>query len=236
MPVVGFYLSSSGASEGGARSATEIVSATDNNVFPDVSDVSRIAGGTMTRKIFAANENGVDAYGPHSIWALAQPTNATGSIALGFDDADDDDAAFATLVNFSASAKVALVSDGADTRSVDVWGELAGTPQMETVVLTGASEVLTVANFDVVLAMHTTISASRIVTIKQGAGGTTRGTIPIGAVNCFRWLTPATSKSTGMRLPSLPTGQANGIWEKVEWVPDAGAIDASDFALKTEAL
>jgi hypothetical protein len=240
MPVSGsdlhFYLSSGGASEGGARSATEIVSATDNNVFPDVGDVARIAGGSMTRKIFVANEHGVDAYAAHSIWILLQPTNAEGSIGLGFDDADDDEPDQATLVDFSASAKVALISDGADTRSVDIWGELAGTPKVETVVLTGASEVLSATNFDKVYAVHTTISASRTITIKQGPGGTTRGTIPVGAVNCFRWLTPATAKSTGIRLPSLATGQANGLWELVEWDPDAAAIDASDFAIKTEAL
>ena len=140
-----WMLSSSGASEGGAESATGIVDATDNNVFPDVSDASRIAGGSMTRKIFVENTHGTDAYGAHSIWVLVVPTNATGSIGLGFDDADDVDPAMGTLVDFSAGAKVALVSNGSDTRPVDIWGLVGTTPTMETVVLTGTAEVLSVA-------------------------------------------------------------------------------------------
>lgn len=239
MAVIGsdlhWYLSSSGASEGGAKSATEITDATDNNVFPDVSDASRIAGGTMTRKIFVDNENGVDSYGAHAIWALVVPTNATGSIGLGFDDADDTDGT-GGLTDFSAPAKVALVSNGSDTRDVDIWGLVGTTPTKETVTLTGSSEVLSVATFDHVFAFHTTISASRTITIKQGTGGTTRGTIAVGAVNCFRWLSPASSKPTGIQLPALATGGTDGIWEKVTWIAGAGAVAGDDMAIKTEAL
>lgn len=231
-----WLLSSSGASEGGAMSATPIVDATDNNVFPDVSDASRIAGGSMTRKIFVENTHGTDAYGAHSIWVLVVPTNATGSIGLGFDDADDADSAMGTLVDFSAGAKVALVSNGSDTRPVDIWGLVGSTPTKETVTLTGTSEVLSVATFAHVFAMHTTVSASRTITVKEGTGGTTRGSIGTGKVNCFRWLTPASSKSTGIQLPSLPAGSADGIWERVAWSASAGAVAADDFALETEAL
>jgi hypothetical protein len=244
MPVTGadidhWYRSSSGDSEGGAKSATEIIDATDENVFDDVGDIARIAGGTMYRKIFLVNEHAVDAYDDHSIWALAQPTNATGSIGLGFDDADDADETQGTLVDLSAAAVVALVSDGADTRTATIYGidNSSGDPVAEDVVLTGSSEVLSVTTFSSVYAVRlSAISASRAVSIKQGAGGTVRGTLPIGAVNCFRWLTPATSKSTGLKLPPLASGEANGIWERVAWAAGAGAIDASDFALKTEAL
>jgi hypothetical protein len=241
MPVIGsdlhWYLSSSGASEGGAKSATEIPNAVDDNVFADVSDSARIAGGSQIRKIFLANENGVDAYLDHSIWVLVVPTNATPYIGLGFDDADDADSAAGTLVDFSAPAKVALSSDGADTRDVDIYGLVGSTPTKETVTLTGSSEVLCIATFDHIFALHASaVSASRTITIKEGAGGTTRGQITIGHVNCFRWLSPASSKSTGLQLPSLPTGQADGIWERFDWAPDAGAVTGNDFALKTEGL
>jgi len=229
-----FFLSATGASEGGATSATPITDAVDNNVFSDVSSSSRIAGGTEVRKIFMANEHATDTYAAHSIWISTAPSHCVGSIGLGFDDADDDEATGGNLVAFSAPAKVALVSDAADTRSVDIYGLVGTTPTKETVVLNGTAEVLSSATFAAVFGTHTTVSASRTVTIKQGTGGTARGTIGIGKTNCFLWLTAA-SKSAGLRLPALVAGATEGIWEKVVWV--AGAIaSAQDLPLATEAL
>jgi len=233
---LGWYLSSSGASEGGAKSATPIVDAVDNNVFSDVSSPSRIAGGTEYRKIFLANEHGTDTYAAHSIWIVIPPTHGTGYIALGFDDAADDEETGGNLVAFAGAAKVALVSDGADSRSVDIIGLVGGVPTLETVVLTGTSEVLSAATFDAggVFALHTTVSASRVVTVKEGTGGTTRGTIGIGTVNCFLWITAA-SKSAGLRLPALAAGLADGVWLKTVWAADAIA-GAQDFPLATEPI
>jgi hypothetical protein len=229
-----FYLSATGASEGGAVSATPIVDAVDNNVFSDVSSSSRIAGGTEYRKIFMSNEHATDTYAAHSIWISTAPSHCTGYVGLGFDDADDDESTGGNLVAWSAGAKVALVSDAADTRSVDVYGLVGTTPTKETMTLNGAAEVLSTATFAAVFALHTTVSGSRTVTVKQGTGGTTRGTIGIGATNCFLWLTAA-SKSAGLRLPALSAGATEGIWEKAVWV--AGAVaSAQDLPLATEAL
>ena len=231
---LGWYLSSSGASEGGALSATPIVDAVDNNVFSDVSSSARIAGGTQYRKIFMANEHATDTYAAHSIWISTAPSHCTGYIGLGFDDADDDEPTGGNLVAFSAGAKVALISDAADPRSVDIYGLVGSTPTKETVVLNGASEVLTSATFAAVFALHTTVSGSRTVTVKQGTGGTTRGTIGIGTTNCFLWITAA-SKSAGLRLSALVASATDGIWEKVVWVASAVA-SAQDLPLATEAL
>jgi hypothetical protein len=229
-----FYLSATGASEGGAVSATPIVDAVDNNVFSDVSSSSRIAGGTEYRKIFMSNEHATDTYAAHSIWISTAPSHCTGYVGLGFDDADDDESTGGNLVAWSAGAKVALVSNAADTRSVDVYGLVGTTPTKETMTLNGAAEVLSTATFAAVFALHTTVSGSRTVTVKQGTGGTTRGTIGIGATNCFLWLTAA-SKPVGLRLPALVAGATEGIWEKVVWV--AGAVaSAQDLPLATEAL
>jgi hypothetical protein len=229
-----FYLSATGASEGGATSATPIVDAVDNNVFSDVSSSSRIAGGTEVRKIFMANEHATDTYAAHSIWISTDPSHSDGYIGLGFDDADDDESTGGNLVAWSAGAKVALISDAADTRDVDVYGLVGSTPTKETVTLNGAAEVLTSATFAAVLAFHTTVSGSRTITIKQGTGGTTRGTIGIGHTNCFLWLTAA-SKSVGLRLPALVAGANVGIWEKVVWAASAVAGE-QDLPLATEAL
>src|SRR3954463_12351177 len=49
----------------------------------------------------------------------------------------------------SSAAKLALISDGADTRSVDIVGRLAsGAVATETVVLTNAVEVLSVNTYE----------------------------------------------------------------------------------------
>ena len=233
---IGWYLSSSGASEGGAMSATPITSAVDNNVFPDVSDSSRVAGGEMIRKIFMANDHAIDSYAAHAIWIEPALTHSTGYIGLGFDDADDDETDAGALTTFSGAAKVSLRSDAADTRAVDVYGLVGGTPTKETMTLNGTAEVLSTATFDAgrVYGLHTTVSGSRIITIKEGAGGTTRGTIGIGYASIFLWIT-ATSKSVGLRLPLLAAGSGDGIWQKVVWSP-AAVAGAQDLPLATEAL
>jgi hypothetical protein len=232
-----WLLSASGASEGGARSAVEVADATSENLFPNITEAEALAGGTDYRKLFSANDDGVDSYPEHSIWLKGAPSAGhTMSIGLGFDDGADADATAGILASFSAAAKVALVSDGADTRSCDVWGyDAAGDPLMETVVLTGAAEVLSVATFSDVLAVHTTTSGSRTVTIKQGTGGTTRGQIAIGQAVCFRWLA-ATTKSTGIKLPPLATGGADGVWIRRAWAASLAAIDATEAKLRTEEL
>jgi hypothetical protein len=231
-----WYLSSSGASEGGAMSATPITSAVDNNVFPDVSDSSRVAGGEMIRKVFLANDHATDDYVAHSIWIATAPSHCTAYIGLGFDDADDDETDAGALTTFSGAAKVSLASDAADTRTVDVYGLVGGVPTKETMTLNGAAEVLSTATFDAgkVYALHTTVSGSRTVTVKEGTGGTTRGTIGIGYANCFLWITAA-SKSVGLWLPLLAAGLGDGIWQKVVWGASA-IVGAQDVPLATETL
>lgn len=229
MPVAGsnivWYLSSSGASEGGARSATAITDNVDENLYEDVLDIARIAGGEMLRKLYAANDHGVDSLASHSIWAVMVPTPAEVEIGLGVELADDADADAGTLVDFTAAAKVALVSDGPDTRTIRLLGkDAAGDPITEDVVLTGAAEVLSAADFSSLynasIAPGDVVSASRTVTIKQGTGGTVRGQIGIGLVVCFRWIAGATSKSLGLHLVALPSGAAEPIWTRVTWDPD----------------
>lgn len=233
-----WYLSSSGASEGGAKSTTPIVDATDENLFEDVSDVARIAGGEEIRKLFGANEDVVDALPDHSVWALESPTPAVPYIGLGVDSADDADPDAAALTDFGAAAKVALSSDGADTRVVRIRGlDSSGDPITEDVVLTGASEVLSVADFSSVYNVAAdAVSASRTITIKEGAGGTTRGQILVGQIVCFRWVAGATSKSTGLKLVALPTGSADPIWTKVTWAADVAPTAAVHLKLRAQTL
>jgi hypothetical protein len=230
-------LAASGASEGGAQTATVIPDNVDENLFEDVSDTTRIAGWTEIRKLYLGNENGVDSLPPHSLWELATPTGCTTSIGLGVNSADDADPAAGTLVDFSAPAQVALASNGADTRTVRLRGKNAdGDPITEDVVLTGASEVLSVATFSsLYLGAADAVSASRTVTIKEGSAGTTRGTIAVNQLCCFRWITGATSKSTGIHLAAMATGGEIPIWARIVGPADVAA-GARTLSLRVQTL
>src|SRR3990172_6056868 len=85
------------------------------------------------------------------------------------------------FTQFSGNARLALISDGADTRDVNVKGrDTTGAKITETITLTGAVEVLSVATFERMLSVQApTGSATRTVTAKQGSGGTTIGTIQV---------------------------------------------------------
>jgi hypothetical protein len=149
------------------------------------------------------------------------PVNATLLLGFGFDHTTDDDPAQGNMTAWSANAKVALISDGADVRTATIYGmDNAGTPVpiSEAVVMTGASEVLSVATFSKVwgVVMSAT-DASRTVLVKQGTGGTTRGTIGLLKKLCFLFVSAGTVKANGIALPDLAAGQNYGVWRKLTW-------------------
>ena len=92
------------------------------------------------------------------------------------------------FTQFGSSAKLSLTSDGTDTRLVDVVGRLAsGAIATETVTLTNAVEVLSVNTYERIESVKAqTTSASRTVTLKQGAGGSTIATIPVNILHALR--------------------------------------------------
>ena len=229
MPVVDadliWTLAADGASEGGAQTATVIPDAVDENLFEDILDAARIAGWTQIRKLYLGNEDGVDALPDHSLWVLAGATGCTVELGLGINHADDDEPSQGTLVDLAAPGKVALISNGTDARTVTIRGkDSAGDPFDEDVVLDGSNEVLTVADFsEIYLAAADALSGSRTITIKDGAGGSTIGTIPTNEIACFRWLSGATSKSTGIHLVAMPTGGEIPIWIRIVGPADVAA-------------
>lgn len=217
--------STAASSTGGAVSASGITSGVDNNLWADVSDSQRIAGGEMYRKVFWKNANGVDAALKPVLWASTLPTGGTLSYGLGHNDAGDDDPAQGNMTALGASAQVALVSDGADTRQATVWGmDDSGTPVpvSETVTLNGTTEVLTVGTFSKVWGVVAgTESASRTITVKQGSGGTTRGVIGPDQKCCWLWVVGPSTKAAGIALPDLAAGGHYGLWMRYAW--SAGA-------------
>lgn len=128
------------------------------------------------------------AYGPAS-----QPTDDTSTSGGAIDALTRP-----VFTQFTANAKLALISDGADTRSVDVVGrDATGAVVSETIVLTGATEVLSVATFERIQSVKAqTTSGTRIVTAKQGSAGATIGTIPLSEKGFYMMFRNAASAGT----------------------------------------
>lgn len=213
-----YYKSTNGDSAGGVISAVEIVAGVKNNLWSDITEAERLAAGTRYRKWFLANEHATDALVRPVFWLSVTPLGLVESLGLGFSDADDDNSDAGNMTAFAANAVVGLVSDGADTRTATVYGlDGTGVPITESVVLAGATEVLTTATFSKVWAVKMDAeSASRVVTVRQGAGGVTRGTVQLNRESCFLWVV-ATSEGAGIKLPNLIAGGNYGFWDRQEW-------------------
>lgn len=215
-------------SDGGAIDlAREITSGVDNNLFPDITGTEQIAGGTRYRKFFRRNTHATFSWTGVQSWIAAQPGNATASLGIGIDHADDNAGVQGNMTAFSASAVVALISDGADVRVCTVLGETAaGVYQTETITLTGAVEVLGLLTFGKVYTVHAaSLSATRTVTVRQGAGGTARGTIGTNAKLCFLWRTGTDidTEAEGYRHGTIAALGNFALWLRKVWAPGAAA-------------
>jgi len=91
------------------------------------------------------------------------------------------------FTQFTAGAKLALISDGTDVRVATIVGrDATGAVLTEAVTLTNAVEVLSVNTYERIQSVNLgATSGSRTVTLKQGTGGTTIATIPINEVGIF---------------------------------------------------
>lgn len=232
------YLSSDPGSTGGAISGSTTTSGVTNNVWPDVTDVERLAGGDRYRKTFWKNTNVSDAMLTPVIYTPTLPTNMTLQLGLGVNSASDADYAQGNMTAWSANAQVAVVSNGADTRTVTIYGmDNAGTPvpTTEQVTLNGSSEVLSATTYSKVWAVYLSATdVSRTVTVKQGSGGTSRGTIGTSQIICWLWVTAGTAKANGIALPDLASSQTYGVWRKLSWTAGAGAIRPNTLTVAIE--
>ncbi len=244
------YKSNSANSDGGDITATEVVDNTDNNLFTDITGDEAAAGGTEYRKAFRKNTHGSLTWQNVVTWLQSQPTNAALSFGFGINHADDADGAQGNMSAFSANAVVAVVSDGADTRQITVVGEDAsGNRQSEVLTLNGTTEVVGALTFSKLYGAYASaLSGSRIVTIRQGSGGTTRGTIGINKKISFIWYgrrysggSPVdaeggnmASKATGLKYGDIATATNFGIWYRLTWPAGAGAVTANSSQVKSE--
>ncbi len=243
MPIVSAdiktYKSINTDSDGGAIDTSRLItSGVDNNLFPDITGAELTAGGTRYRKCFRKNEHASLSWLNVRSYAPVQPSNATVSIGVGIDHADDADGLQGNMTAFSAAAKVALVSNGADTRTATILGERSdGVYQTEAVVLNGAAEVVSVLTFGAVYAVYlSALDGARTVTVRQGASGTTRGTIGPNKKIC--WLWRATSLidtyAEGFKHGNILATGTLGIWVRKVWAAGAAAGTAFTFRVNTD--
>lgn len=211
-----------------------------NALLPDVTAQQANDGATIYRKFFRKNTNASLTWAAVVAWLSKQFTNAAISIGIGLDHADDTAGAQGNMSDFAATAAVALISDGADTRTVSLMGkDASGNLITENVVLTGAVEVLSVNTFSKLYRAYVSaLDAARTVTIKQGAAGAIRGTIGINKKISFLWLGKMASAGTivnaeGGDIPTQATGIKVGdiavagnapIWLRMMVPVGAGAI------------
>lgn len=226
------YASDAALSAGGGLTATAIPSGVRNNVWPEILNSDRVAGGTLYRKTFWKNNNGTDSALIPLLYTPVLPTpSCTLKVGLGPNDSLDTDPTQGNMTAWGASAKVALISDGADVRVVTIYGlDNSGSPVpvSETVTLTGAVEVLSVNTYSVVYANWLSAqSGTRTVTVKQGTGGTTRGVVGPNKSSCWLWLVAGPTSGSAIQTPDLAAGQVIGVWRQLSWLP-AAAVSRPD--------
>lgn len=228
--------SSNAGSAGGTMSGSSIISGADNNVFPDITDAERVAGGELFRKVFVLNGHATDAALMPVFFVPVLPTGATIDIGLGIDSADDADSAQGTLGGWTANESATVVSDDADTRNVTIVGlddTVPAVPVIETVALDGTTPVVSDTVFSVVYAVYVdAVSGSRTVTISQDTDQ--RGTIPPDTVISWRWIQDPSTKAAGMALSDLAAGDEYGIWMRLSWAAATPSVRPNTMTLAVE--
>ena len=218
---------------------------TKNALLPDVTAQQANDGLTVFRKFFRRNSNATITWIDVRTWLTKQLTNAAISIGFGIDHADDADGNQGNMTAFDANAVVAVISDGVDTRVVTIVGEDAGgVRQTQTLTLNGATEVAGTLTFSrLYLASISALDASRIVTIRQGAGGATRGIIGANRMVSFLWFGRRASAGTivnaeggdiptdvaGLRAGDVVAGGNVPVWARMT-VPTGASASANNTA------
>ena len=212
-----------------------------NNLLPDVTASQASNGFTLYRKFFRKNTSSSDIWYNVVLFIQKQPTNSALSIGLGIDNSSDGDATQGNMVAMSANAQIALVSSGTDTRTVTLKGlDVSDNPISETIILNGTTEVISTNTFSkLYLAYASATDATNTITIKQGSGGSTLGTIGPNKISSFLWFGrkvdntqtivnaeggDVPSYSTGIKVGNVATGANIGIWCRLMVPAGASAV------------
>ncbi len=91
-----------------------------------------------------------------------------------------------SFTQFTSAAVLSMTSSAADTRNVTIIGRVAdGSYTTETKALNGTTEVLSTNTYERILSVKAASTNANTVTLKQGAGGTTIGTIPANEAGVY---------------------------------------------------
>jgi len=229
------HKSANGASEGGAEITALVVSGVKNNIFAQVDDASRIAGGQQIRKWFLYNNAAADSLTMPSVYLSSPPINCTDVIGLGTAGSDDSDYTQGNMTAFTDPAFVAAGSSGSDVRTLHITGlDGAQSPAEEDLVLNGSAEVLSTKSWTVVYGVAVSaVDPTRVVAVREGSAGTVRGTIAATKKCCWLWLTPL-SKGGGLRLPDLVAQTSYAFWEIVAWSANVSGVHPNNSTLAVE--
>jgi hypothetical protein len=231
------FLSLLTGSSGGAIAGSAVTSAVNNNVWPDITDAERIAGGSRYRKTFWKNTSGASAALKPIIFAPVLPSNCTLSLGLGTNDAADNDPLQGNMTVWTAAAVVSAVSDGTDARTLTIYGmnnAVPAVPIVETLVLNGTTPVSSVTTWTKVWAVFVSSTASQTISVKQGPGGTVRGTIGVNKKACWLWVASPAAKANGIALPDLAAGANYGLWRKLTWTAGTTPTRPNSMSISIE--
>lgn len=164
------------------------------------------------------------------------PISASELILFGSANRPEDDASTSggaqdstdrpEFVQFTAAAVVELVSDGADSRNVDIQGRNAsGAVISETVGLNGTTPVLSSNTYERIHFIRAqSTDGSRTITVSQGSGGATRGTIP-----------PNENGFYAMFLRSASGSSPITRFEKIFWENTNGSLTLNSAVVRLTA-
>jgi hypothetical protein len=227
------YQSAVAGSAGGAISASSIASGVPNNVWPDITDAQRIAGIVVHRKTFWKNTHATEPMVRPVIWASLPPVNAELLIGLGVNSADDEDPDQGNMVALSVPTQIGLVSDGADTRVVTVYGlDGDGNPATETFVLDGFNPIWSTSYWTVVWAYWVDEPSARTVSLTPDTGAGS-GSIGPNKKISFLWV-EAWSRGAGIILPDLAAAQSYGLWRQLTVSAGAPAVRPDTVVIRIE--
>ena len=229
-----FQSSANGSSSGGANTSIAYSNA-KGAFFPNIADVDRLAGGQIFRKWYLWNDSPTDALISPSIWIQSEPRYMTELLGLGADSSTDSDATQGNMTGWSTDAVVSVKSSSSDTRTATVCGlGTTGDPLVEDLVLTGTTEVLSLAQFSVVYGVSlSAVDGGLTVTVREGSGGTVRGTIGLSKKCCWLWV-DAFSKGSGIHLPDLPSLTGYPIWDWLSWTPAISGVRPNNSVIAVE--
>jgi hypothetical protein len=131
-----------------------------------------------------------------------------------------------SYTQWSAAAVITFQSSSAgDTQSMSIKGRTTtGAYTTESLSLTGTTEKVSVNTYERILGFDGNVVAVGTITVRQGAGGTTRYTIPVGETGASAFFIRSASES-GVAIR----------YDKMFWKNTNGALTLSSAQLKLTA-